>query len=84
MWTLLYADDISEVCDTAEKLREAVIVMDATILRWCLTISTKKTKVTGACGWHGCCISKCKASHCAALSNTWAAYSPKTAHWMLR
>ena len=32
MWILLYADDISLVCDTAKKLREAVIVMDATFL----------------------------------------------------
>ncbi len=45
MWILLYADDISLACDTAEKLREAVITMDATFLRWGLTISTKKTKV---------------------------------------
>ena len=43
MWILLYADDISLACDTAEKLREAVITMDATFLRWGLTISTKKT-----------------------------------------
>ncbi len=34
MWILLYADDISLACDTAEKLREAVITMDATILCW--------------------------------------------------
>ena len=45
MWILLYADDISLACDTSEKLREAVITMDATFLRWGLTISTKKTKV---------------------------------------
>jgi len=45
MWILLYADDISLACDTAKKLREAVITMDATFLRWGLTISTKKTKV---------------------------------------
>ena len=45
MWILLYADDISLVCDTAVKLREAVTIMDATFLRWGLTISTKKTKV---------------------------------------
>ena len=45
MWILLYADDISLACDTADKLREAVITMDATFLRWGLTISTKKTKV---------------------------------------
>jgi len=32
MWILLYADDISLACDTAEKLREAVITMDATFL----------------------------------------------------
>jgi len=34
MWILLYADDIFLACDTAEKLREAVITMDATFLRW--------------------------------------------------
>jgi len=45
MWILLYADDISLACDTAEKLRAAVITMDATFLRWGLTISTKKIKV---------------------------------------
>lgn len=45
MWILLYASDTSLLCDTAEKLREAVTVMDATFLRWGLTISTKKTKV---------------------------------------
>ena len=47
MWILLYADDIALACDTAEKLREAVTTMDATFLRWGLTISTKKTKVLG-------------------------------------
>ncbi|DBA87962.1 TPA: hypothetical protein ACH3X1_004947 [Trebouxia sp. C0004] len=41
----MYADDISLACDTAEKLRVAVTTMDATFLRWGLTISTKKTKV---------------------------------------
>ena len=45
MWILLYADDISLACDTAEKLREAVNTMNAIFLRWGLTISTKKTKV---------------------------------------
>ncbi len=45
MWILLCADDIPLACDTAEKLREAVITMDATFLHWRLTISTKKTKV---------------------------------------
>ncbi len=33
MWILLYADDFSLACDTTEKLREAVITMDATFLR---------------------------------------------------
>ena len=45
MGILMYADDISLACDTAEKLRVAVTTMDATFLRWGLTISTKKTKV---------------------------------------
>ena len=45
MWILMYADDISLACDTAERLRVAVTTMDATYLRWGLTISTKKTKV---------------------------------------
>ncbi len=45
MWILMYANDISLACDTAEKLRVAVTTMDATFLRWGLTISTKKTKV---------------------------------------
>ena len=43
MWIVKYADDISFICDTAVKLREAATVMDATFLRWDLTISTKKT-----------------------------------------
>ena len=34
MWIMLYADDISLVGDIAEKLREAVITMDATLLHW--------------------------------------------------
>ena len=42
MWIMLYDDDIPLVCDTTEKLREAVTTMDATVLRW---ISAKKTKV---------------------------------------
>ncbi|KAA6417744.1 MAG: hypothetical protein FRX49_12330 [Trebouxia sp. A1-2] len=45
MWILMYADDISLACDTAEKLRVAVTTMDATFLRWGLTVSTEKTKV---------------------------------------
>ncbi len=45
MWILMYVDDISLACDTAEKLRVAVTTMDATFLRRGLTISTKKTKV---------------------------------------
>ena len=45
MWSLMYADDISLACDTAEKLMEAVTTMDATFLHRGLTISTKKTKV---------------------------------------
>ncbi len=45
MWILMYADDISLACDTAEKLRVAVTTMDATFLRWGLTISTKNNKV---------------------------------------
>ena len=36
---------VSLICDTAEKPREAINVMDDTFLRWGLTISTKKTKV---------------------------------------
>ncbi|DBA88751.1 TPA: hypothetical protein ACH3X1_016769 [Trebouxia sp. C0004] len=45
MWILMYADDISLACDTAEKLTIAVSTMDATFLRWGLTGSTKKIKV---------------------------------------
>ena len=45
MWILLYADDISLVCDDIESLRAAVTLMDATFVQWGLTISTKKTKV---------------------------------------
>ena len=45
MWILLYVDDSSLVFHSAEKLREAIAVMDATVLRWGLTISTKKNKM---------------------------------------
>ena len=45
MWIMLYADDVSLVCDDAEKLRAAVTVMDAHSCVGGLTISTKKTKV---------------------------------------
>ena len=45
MWIILYADDISCVCDGAEELRTAVATVDATFLRWGLTISTDKTKM---------------------------------------
>ena len=52
MWILLYADDISLVCDNTDHLRTAVSLMDSTFLQWGLTIwglticiSTKKTKV---------------------------------------
>ena len=49
MCILLFADNISLICESAEKLREAVTVMDTTFLHWGLTvattISTKKTKV---------------------------------------
>ena len=45
MWILLYADDISLVCDDIESLTAAVTLMDNTFVQWGLTISTKKTKV---------------------------------------
>ena len=45
MWILLYADDISLVCDDIKSLRAAVTLMDVTFVQWGLTISTKKTKV---------------------------------------
>jgi len=44
MRILLYADDISLVCDDIKSLRAAVTLMDVTFVRWGLTIS-KKTKV---------------------------------------
>ncbi len=47
MWIVMYADDISLACDTAEKLRVPATTMDDTFLRWGLRISTKKTKVVG-------------------------------------
>lgn len=34
VWILLYADDISLACDTADKLRPAVTTMDDTFLPW--------------------------------------------------
>ena len=45
LWILLYADDISLVCDDVVNLRTAVTLMDTTFLQWGLTISTQKTKV---------------------------------------
>jgi len=43
MWILMFADDISLVCDDIESLGAAVTLMDATFVQWGLTISTKKT-----------------------------------------
>ena len=45
MWILLYADDISLVCNNIESLRTAVTLLDDTFGKWGLTLSTKKTKV---------------------------------------
>ena len=45
IWMLLYADDLSVVCDDIESLQAAVTLMDATFVQWGLTISTKKTNV---------------------------------------
>ena len=45
MWILMYADDISLVCDDVDNLRTAVTLMDTTSTQWCLTISTRKTQV---------------------------------------
>ena len=42
---LLYADDISLVCDDITNLSKAVALMDNTFSQWGLTISTRKTKV---------------------------------------
>ena len=38
MWILLYADNSSLICDTTDKFREAVAVVDATFLYWGLRI----------------------------------------------
>ena len=86
----MYADDISLACDTAEKLRVAVTSMDATFLRWGLTINTKKTKVlvvgrNAAAQAAESVITlrgdQLEVSH--SLS-TWAGFSPQTALWTLR
>ena len=45
LWILLYADDISLVCDGITNLSRAVALMDNTFSQWGLTISTQKTKV---------------------------------------
>ena len=45
LWILLYADDISLVCDDITNLSRAVALMDNTFSQWGLTISTQKTKV---------------------------------------
>ena len=42
---MLYADDISLVCDDIANLRTAVTLMNTTFCQWGLTISTQKTKV---------------------------------------
>ena len=79
-WILLYVDDISLVCDSAEKLREAVTVMDATFLLWGLTIRlSKKAKalVVGRMLQLKLQIqsSPCVGRWCLCL-NCWAAFSP--------
>ena len=45
LWILLYADDISLVCDDIANLSTAVTLMDNTFTQWGLTINTHKTKV---------------------------------------
>ncbi len=45
MWILIFADDISLVCDNVKSLQAAMTLMDATFVQCGLTISTKKTKV---------------------------------------
>ena len=34
MWILLYADDISLVCDDIKSLQAAVTLMDVTFVQW--------------------------------------------------
>ena len=45
MWILLYADDISLICDDIVNFSTAVSIMDSTFTQWGLTINTNKTKV---------------------------------------
>ena len=49
-YSRIYADDISLVCGSAEKLRKAITVMDATFLRWGLTHNQYKEHQS-ASGW---------------------------------
>ena len=44
MWILLYADDISLICDDIVNFSTAVSIMDSTFTQWGLTINTNKTK----------------------------------------
>ena len=44
MWILMYADDISLVCDDVDNLRNAVTLMDTLFTQWALT-PAKKPKV---------------------------------------
>ena len=89
MWILLYADDISLTCDTAEKLREAGNVMDATFLCWGLTISTKKTKVlvvgrdAAAQNAESIIMMHVEGLEVVSRFKHLAAFSPLPAHWML-
>jgi len=65
MWILMYADDISLACDTAEKLRVAVTTMDATFLRW-----GQHEEDQSAGRRQKCCSSSCRFSHHVARGST--------------
>ncbi len=91
MWILLYADDISLACDTAEKLSEAVTTMDAIFLRWG-TYNQYKEDQSAVCRQNAAELqlqvysSRCEGINqqwCSAL-RTWAVLSPLTAPQMLR
>ena len=90
IWILLYADDISLVCDNIDHLRTAVALMDSTILQWGLTISTKKTKVLVVGGDAEVQVSNANITirghtlDVVLVFNYLAAFLPLSAHWMLK
>lgn len=65
-WILLYADFLG--CDTAEKLREAVTIMDAT---FALRSHNEHTEDQNAVDWQGCWCSKLHSHSLCCVGDSW-------------